>query len=502
MRYLITFLICVLLISINSCRKDFNTVPSFGNLEFSKDTVFLDTIFTNIGSATYNLKVYNRSNNAISIPQIKLENGTSSSYRLNVDGIPGKEFENIDILARDSIYVFVETTININNSVNPLYTDKILFDIGSSQQNVDLITLVQDANFIFPGKDAVTMKIDSLSLDGQPTTLKGRFLTDEELVFNNLKPTVIYGFAAVPANKTLIIEAGASVHFHDNSGLIVDDKATLKVNGTLSEKVIFEGDRLEHSFGEISGQWGAIWMRAGSLDNEINHATIKNGIIGVLVDSIGFPSSPTLKLQNTEIYNHSSYGILGRETNIEASNLVVGNAGLASLAATIGGTYNFTHSTFANFWNGGLRQLPAVIVNNFFAYNDEAGQEIIETRNLHAANFTNCIFDGNNNIEFILDKIDGGGIFNYNISNCMIQFNDINNSFEESTELDFTNSFYQNNILNGYTHFRNTQKNDFIIGEESDAINKAISSPFTSDILGIDRTMSPDIGAYQHIIFD
>jgi len=175
MRYLITFLICVLLISINSCRKDFNTVPSFGNLEFSKDTVFLDTIFTNIGSATYNLKVYNRSNNAITIPQIKLENGTSSSYRLNVDGIPGKEFENIDILARDSIYVFVETTININNSVNPLYTDKILFDIGSSQQNVDLITLVQDANFIFPGKDAVTMKIDSLSLDGQPTTLKGRF---------------------------------------------------------------------------------------------------------------------------------------------------------------------------------------------------------------------------------------------------------------------------------------------------------------------------------------
>ena len=60
MRYLFTFLICVLLISVSSCRKNFDTIPSFGNLEFSKDTVFLDTIFTNIGSATYNLKVYNR----------------------------------------------------------------------------------------------------------------------------------------------------------------------------------------------------------------------------------------------------------------------------------------------------------------------------------------------------------------------------------------------------------------------------------------------------------
>ena len=75
----------------------------------------------------------------------------------------------------------------------------------------------------------------------------------------------------------------------------------------------------------------------------------------------------------------------------------------------------------------------------------KAGEEIIETRNLHAANFTNCIFDGNNNIEFIIDFFDGGGIFNYNISNSMIQFNDINNSYKDIGELDFTNPFYKNN---------------------------------------------------------
>jgi hypothetical protein len=502
MRYFITFLICVALISVSSCRKDFSTIPSFGSLEFSKDTVFLDTVFTNIGSATYNLKVYNRGNNSITIPKIALENGTNSNYRLNVDGIAGKEFNDIDILAKDSIFVFIETTIDAGNVTNPLYTDRILFDNGTNQQDVDLVTLVQDANFIYPGKDPITMKIDSLTIDGQATSIKGRFLTDTELTFTNTKPTVIYGYAAVPANKTLTIDAGAKVHFHDNSGLIIDNKATLKVNGTLAEKVIFEGDRLENGFSQIPGQWGTIWMRAGSKDNEIYNAQIKNGIIGILIDSIGSTSTPTLKLQNIEIYNHSNYGILARETNIEGNNVVIGSAGAASFAATIGGTYNFTHSTFANFWNNGIRQLPAVLVNNFFTYQDETGQDIIETRDLHAANFTNCIFDGNNNIEFVIDKVDGGGIFNYNISNCMIQFNDTSNSFADNTELDFTNSFYQNIILNGYTNFRNSQNEDFIIGLDSDAINKAKTSSFNVDILGVDRTTNPDIGAYQHITFE
>ncbi|MCG1035654.1 hypothetical protein [Polaribacter sargassicola] len=502
MRYYISFIICIVLISMSSCRKDFDTIPNSGKLEFSKDTVFLDTIFTNIGSATYNLKVYNRGNNSITIPQIKLENGTSSNYRLNVDGITGKDFTNIDILAKDSIFVFIETTIDIESTTDPLYTDKILFDTGDNQQDVDLVTLVQDANFIYPGKDPLTMKIDSLTLDGQPTTLRGRFLEDDELNFTNTKPTVIYGYAAVASNKTLIIDAGSKIYFHDNSGLIIDKKATLKVNGTLSENVIFQGDRLEHSFSKTAGQWGTIWMRAGSLNNQINHTIIKNGGIGILIDSIGSSSTPTLKLESTQIYNHSNYGILARETNIEGNNVVIGSAGEASLAATIGGTYNFTHSTFANFWNNGIRQLPAVLVNNFFTYTDENNQDFIETRNLYAANFTNCIFDGNNNIEFVLDKVDAGGIFNYNISNSMIQFNDTNNSYENNTEMDFTNAFYQNIILNGNTDFRNSQNEDFIIGEDSDAINKAKSTTFSIDILGIDRSTNPDIGAYQHIIFE
>ncbi|MBL4905337.1 MAG: hypothetical protein JKZ00_04875, partial [Flavobacteriaceae bacterium] len=424
MRLFISFIVCLLVISISSCRKDFSTTPNFGELTFSKDTVFLDTVFTNIGSSTYNLKVYNKSNKSITIPSIGLANGESSNYRLNVDGIPGKLFQDIDILANDSIFVFIETTIDFSTITNPLYVDKILFDTGNKEQHVDLVTLVQDAIFIYPGKDPISMKIDSLTLDGQATTIKGRFLKDSELTFTNTKPYVIYGYAAVPENKTATIEAGTQLFFHNNSGFIVDNNATLKVNGTLNNEVVFEGDRLEFRFDDVPGQWGTIWMRAGSKDNEINYAIIKNGIIGVLVDSIGTLNNPTLDIKNSQLYNNSNFGILGRNTNIKGENLVIGSTGQSALACTVGGTYNFSHCTFANYWSNSLRQLPTVLVNNFFIYTDDNNQEITSTRDLYAANFTNCIIDGNNNVEFILDKADGS-IFNYSIKNSLIQFNDI-----------------------------------------------------------------------------
>ena len=57
----------------SSCRKDFDFTPTEGALRFSKDTVYLDTVFTNIGSSTYTLKVYNTSDDNILIPKIKLQ---------------------------------------------------------------------------------------------------------------------------------------------------------------------------------------------------------------------------------------------------------------------------------------------------------------------------------------------------------------------------------------------------------------------------------------------
>jgi len=505
MRYYLTFLLIITLVFFSSCRKDFSANLSTGNLQFSKDTVYLDTVFTNIGSSTYNLKVYNKSNKTISIPSVQLGKGENSLYRLNVDGTSGKTFENIEILANDSLYIFIETTIDYTLVTNPIYTDAIIFDTGVNLQDVKLITLVKDAHFLYPSKDlnglVETININTDS-NGEEISVRGFYL-NENTTFTNVKPYVIYGYCAIPENKTLTIEAGANIHFHSNSGLIVNKNATLIINGELNNEVLIEGDRLENKFSDIPGQWGTIWLRAGSKNHNINYAIIKNASAGIIVDSIGSNSAPTLTIKNTQIYNSSNFGILARETNIKGENLVINNSGQSSLACIIGGTYNFTHSTFVNFWNNSLRQYPSVLINNFFTYT-ENNTQIIETRNLNAANFTNCIIDGNNNIELVIDKVEGAN-FNYYFKNNLLKFNDLNNSYTDIIEYNFEDTnYYLDNILNGNSNFKSPIDNDLIIGGDSDANEKANTQgtlQVPTDILGILRNVPADIGAYQHIDF-
>jgi hypothetical protein len=494
MRYYLTFLFALTLLAFSSCRKDFSTVLSSGKLSFSKDTVYLDTVFTNIGSSTYNLKVYNKSNKNISIPFIGLGRGENSFYRLSVDGIPGKVFENVEILAKDSLYIFIETTINYSQVTNPIYTDSIVFDNGENLQDVKLVTLVKDAHFLYPSKDSNGF-IEKISIgttaDGEDLEVNGFYLQDNT-TFTNEKPYIIYGYCAVPENKTLIIEPGAKIHFHANSGLIVSKNSTLIIDGELNKQVFIEGDRLEPQFSEIPGQWGAIWLRAGSKNNSIKNTIIKNASAGIIADSIGNHATPTLIIKNSQIYNSSNYGILGRETNIYGENIVINNSGQSSLACTIGGTYNFVHSTFANFWNNSFRQSPSVLINNFYTYNKD-NKEIVQVRDLHAANFTNCIIDGNSNIELLVDKVEGT-VFNYSFKNNLIRFKDLNDPIH-----------YIDNIFNGNPNFKSPTTNKLIIGENSNAIKKGSEEGrflVPNDILGVLRTSPADIGAYQHIIFN
>ena len=91
MRLILVVISTILLFAFISCQEDFDqTVLNNGKLTFSKDTVYLDTVFSKIGSSTRTLKIYNTSKNNITIPTIKLGRGEASFYRLNVDGLSGK----------------------------------------------------------------------------------------------------------------------------------------------------------------------------------------------------------------------------------------------------------------------------------------------------------------------------------------------------------------------------------------------------------------------------
>ncbi len=500
-QFIYTFLV-VLIIALSSCRTDFETVASSGKLKFSRDTVYLDTVFSNISSSTYTLKVYNESNDDITIPKIELGKGLSSKYRMTVDGMStnqGKLFKDIVLLAKDSMFIFIETTANVNDAspTDFLYTDQILFDSSSNEQKVELVTLIQDAVFLYPEKfnDGT---FESLTLGGEEiygfTLDENDPIHGNELVFTNQKPYVIYGFAGVPSGKTVTFNPGARVHFHTESGIIVANGASINVNGTssatdkLENEIIFEGDRLEPEFSDLPGQWGAIWLTTGSGNNKINHLTIKNATIGLYIQN---NDETTVEIKNTQIYNCSNYGILAQTAIIEGGNLVINNAGKSSLACTYGGDYKFTHCTFNNNWNSATQL--AVLINNY-----EIGS-IPEVKDLTQATFNNCIIYGSYSNELILNKRNEA-VFEYQFNNCLLKFNNTSNSFTNNPEYQFTTdpAHYSNIILNKDPKFFDISLNKFNIDETSSAFEKG-NSLFTipSDITGNNRTSPPDLGAYQ-----
>lgn len=498
MRTFIFLLFIGFAISMSSCREDFEFEPSTGDLTFSKDTVYCDTVFTNISSSTYSLKVYNKSNKDIKIPTIRLAR-PDSKYRITIDGMTGENqnnrtFRDVELLAKDSMYIFIEVTADVASS-NPtdfLYTDQILFDEGTNQQKVELVTLIQDAYFLYPKRfsDGTT---ETLTIEGIEEPIYGFFLDENdpvngnEYLWKNDKPYVIYGYAAVPNTKTLEIEPGARIHFHANSGLIVGNGATLKAKGTLEDKIIFEGDRLEPGFSNVAGQWETIWLTAGSTANEIEHVIIKNAVVGLNIDSNDGNFMP---IKNTEIYNSSLIGLYAKTAKIQGENVVINNAGIASLYCGIGGNYEFKHCTFNNNWSSS-RQV-AVWLNNY--YKDIDGNT--QTEALNQADFKNCIIYGSNTNELLLDP-NSGAAFNTSFSKCVIKFGTTSNALY---------SFIYNNPeikRSENPNFLDVSNNKLNIGGDNSSakgFGDNIGVPF--DILGNERVSPFDVGAYNWVIFE
>jgi hypothetical protein len=510
MRHYVLLLLIGFTLSLTSCRNDFEFERSTGGLEFSKDTVYLDTVFTNIGSSTYTLKVYNHSNKDIKIPSLRLGQGDASKYRLMVDGIPGRVFNDIELLAKDSMFVFIETTIDYseyeNDESSYLYTDRIEFDAGSNLQTVELVTLVQDAVFIKPDRTLPDNIKELLTVNGQTSDIEGHELaTPEELHWTNEKPYVVYGYALVPNGQELVIDAGARIHYHSESGLIIDKTAKLTINGALSttedleNEVVFEGDRLEPDFADVPGQWGSLLILSGQ-DNKIEHLTLRNAGVGIFLRHIEDTTVPKLEINNSQIYNCAFFGILARHVTITGTNLVVNNTGQAGIALTQGGNYDFRNCTFANYFNS-FQQVP-VAVNDYF---EDTDLNTVFVSDL-TANFHNCIIYGSGNYGLSMERV-SEELFDCNFNHCLIKLVDFGNQLDDEplypydgnnpALVSYTGCLLAESSTKNKPDFFDPTNNKLTIGVDSAAINLADTAFLVPlDILGFTRADKPDAGAY------
>jgi len=383
LRYLTNLLIGMLLavfsVALSSCNDDvFSTNPAH-QLSFSTDTLSFDTVFTSLGSATSKIMVYNRNNVALNISNIRIGKADASFFHINVDGSLSEknQFDDVEIRANDSLFVFVSINIDPTNDKMPLIvTDMISFETNGVVQTVHLEAIGKNVKRLYN----VEIKSDS--------------------ALNDTLPYLVYGNLVVDSAKTLTLNAGCKLYFHNNANLVV--YGNLKAKGTLLKPILMRGDRLDNlkfatpfPYNNVAGQWGGIYLLWSGGKHSLEYVDMNSGYVGVYLLNNDRANLPSMTVSNCRIHNFLLYGLVAQNANITVSNTEISNSSSYSVFLN-GGLHEFIHCTIANFFNNSTVQpasrdkKPAVMIMNL---NRVAPME---------SRFYNCIISGSADNEFSL----------------------------------------------------------------------------------------------------
>ncbi len=462
-----------------SCQKEEFISSKNAKLSFSNDTVLFDTVFTSVGSVTQYFTVKNPHDETIKIKSISLANGESSNFRLNINGNLINKLSDVEIYGNDSIYIFVEVTLNPNDKKEPfVHQDSVVFLTNGNLQDVDLVAWGQNVHLINGENESGIIKTET---------------------WTNDKPYLVYNSMLVDSLETLTIEEGTKIYFHKSSSMIV--AGNIKVNGTLEEPVIFQGDRLEEMYEDLPGQWGTVVFLEGSNNNEINFAEIKNAEVGLQIGTLNGIANgltnPTVLIKNTKISSMSYSGISALGSYIYAYNCLITNCGFYGVSLIIGGNYEFNHCTIANYWSFSNRTEPAVAMSNYYNYSSENQEDIYFSGNLEKAIFGNCIIYGDKNGEIGFAR-DENLDFNYKFINSIMK---ISYFPDDTTDLNyFENCFFNKNpkFISIYDD-ENYELDTLSFAKDKGKLE--ISNNFPLDLNGNNRIEDEqsDLGAFERI---
>ncbi len=443
-----------------SCKKEtFNTSPD-ARVDISIDTLRFDTVFVSAGSVTQSVKIYNPNNQKIKLSSIELGGGQLSAYDINIDGIPGPSVSDLEMEANDSLYIFVTVNINPNADKAPfIVTDSIHFTVNGRKRNIQLEAYGQNAHYL--RSTAIT----------------------SNTVWDNQLPYVIIGGLQVDTGVTLTINPGTRIHLHADAPFIVD--GTLVSNGTKTDSITFQGDRLDKDYMDLPGSWPGIFFRRSSTDNILTYTIIKNAFQGIVADQSA-PSFPKLDLRQCTINNIYDAGLTGINSSIRAVNCLVSNCGL-NILLTNGGNYDFSHCTVASYSDVYIQhKKPVLIISNW----DSTAQII--TYDMQAKLTNNIFWGENGNVEDeVLVSRKGSNAFSVIMENNL--FKAVNLPDNTTLIANLVNTPPLFDSINESSRYY-----DFRIGKfPSPAIDAGKNLGIPTDLDSKPRDAKPDIGSYE-----
>lgn len=435
------------------------TAESNARLTFSTDTVIFDTLFSSVGSITKRLRVFNQNDKAVKIDRLALGKGGSSAYTITINGTESTEFRDEVIFGGDSLLILVKVLIDPMNADLPfLVKDSVVVESNGNFDHVKLVSWGQDAIFV----------------DGE--------IIDCNTTWTATRPYVIYNFAIVDSLCVLNVDPGTRIFIDNNASLFVE--GSLRINGTVDQKVIIRNTRLDPKFNIAPGQWGGIFFLEGTFDNSIEHAIISNGQIGLRIGSPDDDSEYDVRVGNTIIEHMSGAGILAFTSDVYAYNTAIYNCGEFLVGNLAGGNYTYEHCTFTNDPNDFFfRNNPAILLSDNVQLEDNS----VLTADL-SVTITNSILWGPEREEFGLDG-SGGRVMVTNISNNIIR------STDTALE-DLGNIISQERNFPG---FFDERIHDYQLDSLANARNKGSNIGISHDILGTERDEMPDFGAYERL---
>ena len=263
---------------------------------------------------------------------------------------------------------------------------------------------------------------------------------------------------------------------------------SLQVNGEKfdSTRVVFSGDRLDEPYRDFPASYPGLIFTASSKNNSINYGIIKNAYQAVVVVNPA-TSGTKLTLNETIIDNAYDAGLLGINTSITARNVLISNCG-KNLFLVGGGIYDFKHTTVATFSNSYIQHKdPVFVLTNY----------LNQTAANLTANFTNCIFWGEQN-GFVTNEV----FVDAKTITPSIHFNNVvwrMQTIPSFSGLTITGAINQNPLfdsINTAEHFYN-----FRLKAASPAVNVGVNAGVGIDLDGATRPRPvatlPDLGAYE-----